>query len=76
MVSLISETFTLKLKYPKDPADFSLSCLSRMRVATRLLLRDSRRSARQALSIRDIPRAACNVENPAASDFGCPTLGF
>ena len=71
-----SETFALKLKYPKDPADFSLPCLSRMRGAMRQPRRGFRRSAHAALSIHDIPPVACSVENPVAEDFGCPTLGF
>jgi hypothetical protein len=62
----LSETFTLKLKYLKDPADFSLSCLSRMCGATWQPLHDFRRSVHPALSIRDIPLAGCNAENPAA----------
>lgn len=70
-----SETVILKLKYPKGPGDFSLSCLSPMRDATRQLPHDFRQSARQALSIRDIPQAVCNAENPTTYG-GCHSLDF
>jgi len=57
-------------------AGFSESFQLPQRVATRQPLRGFRRLAPLAPSIHDIPPVACNVENPAESDFECPTLGF